>query len=55
MSLPPKQSTRVLDPVVPTVWLMGMAETWLFWSAIVLLALAGGMALAWAKRRRSIK
>jgi hypothetical protein len=55
MSLPPEQHTRVLDPVVPTDWLMGLVETWLFWAAIVLLSMTVGMALMWVKKRRSIK
>ncbi len=55
MSLPPEQHTRVLDPVVPTGWLMGLVETWLFWAAILLLPMTVGIALAWVKRRRSMK
>jgi hypothetical protein len=55
MSLPPEQHTRVLNPIVPTNWLMGLVETWLFWAAIVLLSMTLGIALAWVKRHRSMK
>ena len=49
MSLPPEQHTAVLNPVVPTSWLMAMAETWLPWT---LLAAVLIVCLLFSSRRR---
>jgi hypothetical protein len=49
MSLPSEQHTAVLDPVVPTSWLMGMVETWLPWTILAVLMIA---CLLFSERRR---
>jgi hypothetical protein len=50
--LPPEQHTRVLDPVVPANWLMGMVETWLPWT-IVALALVVYLVISGARRGKN--